>query len=69
MPMYDYRCRKCGKVFEELVASSTVPDSEIQCPHCKAKEADRLLSAPSIALKTSVTPQSDYACRTNPGFT
>ena len=34
MPMYDYKCTKCGIVFEELVFSSTVADDQIKCPKC-----------------------------------
>ncbi|NHZ86513.1 MAG: hypothetical protein GWP19_11645 [Planctomycetia bacterium] len=35
MPMYDYRCKNCDEVFEELVFSNTIPDKEIKCPKCK----------------------------------
>ena len=34
MPMYDYKCTKCGTLFEELVLSSTVADNQIKCPKC-----------------------------------
>jgi len=48
MPVFDYECKHCGKVFEELVLSSATPDSEIQCPACGHKESIRRMSAPSI---------------------
>ena len=49
MPMYDYHCKNCDEVFEELVFSSTAPDEEIKCPKCGQNKSERLLSAPMIA--------------------
>ena len=31
MPMYEYRCNKCGEIFEELVSSD---DEKVPCPKC-----------------------------------
>lgn len=53
MPMYDYRCKNCGEVFEELVMSSSTPDEEITCPKCKENKAERLISAPMISTGSS----------------
>ncbi|MFQ6612439.1 MAG: zinc ribbon domain-containing protein [Fidelibacterota bacterium] len=66
--MYDYRCQACGKLFEELVASSAVPDSEIICPGCKTKKSVRLLSAPSIATKSFGNSHPNRACNPKVGF-
>ena len=41
MPIYEYQCVKCGRVFEELVASHK---SKGQCPFCGAGNAKRLIS-------------------------
>ena len=41
MPLYDYRCPRCGHRFEELVFGS---DKTVECPRCQA-EAERQLSA------------------------
>ena len=38
MPLLDYKCKKCGKEFEELV--KTV-DAEVLCPACGEK-AERI---------------------------
>ena len=38
MPFLKFRCRKCGKVFDELVALSRL--GEVKCPDC-AGEAER----------------------------
>lgn len=48
MPVFDYECKNCGKLFEELVFSSSKPDSEIECPSCGKNQSVRLMSAPSI---------------------
>jgi putative FmdB family regulatory protein len=41
MPIYEYRCRKCGKNFEFLKKSA---GDKPGCPHCNSREAERLLS-------------------------
>ncbi len=43
MPIYEYRCRSCGKQFEDLVRMGT-PEEEIECPNCHEHHAQRLLS-------------------------
>ncbi|MBN2600484.1 MAG: zinc ribbon domain-containing protein [Candidatus Marinimicrobia bacterium] len=48
MPVFDYECKNCGKVFEELVMSSSTPDSDIECPGCGEHNSIRRMSAPSI---------------------
>ncbi len=65
MPMYDYRCKNCDEVFEELVFSSTTPDKEIKCPKCGQNKSERLLSAPMISKdssSTSVSKSSSSGC-------
>ena len=70
MPMYDYRCKNCDEVFEELVLSSTVPDEDVKCPKCGKNKSERLLSAPMIATggsSTHVSPSPSSGCG-NSGF-
>lgn|GEM_PF-411879 len=74
MPMFDYRCRNCEHVFEELVASSSVPDEEIECPRCKQRQSERLLSAPMISVGRSSDGCPAYSpsnpnCNAANGFT
>ena len=49
MPMYDYRCKNCDEIYEELVFSSDTPNKEIKCPKCGETKSERLLSAPTIS--------------------
>jgi putative FmdB family regulatory protein len=44
MPIYDYKCRNCGKTFEMLRRMQDA-DRDLQCPDCHAHEVERLLSA------------------------
>jgi putative FmdB family regulatory protein len=41
MPIYEYRCRRCGHEFEALVRGSAAPG----CPSCQSQDLERLLSA------------------------
>ena len=42
MPIYEYRCRKCGNVFEEWVKTFDSPELE-PCPKCGG-DAERIIS-------------------------
>ena len=41
MPIYEFRCNRCGAVFEELVRNGVKPE----CPECRSGDVCRLLSA------------------------
>lgn len=41
MPIYEYRCEECGKVFEELVFGET----QVVCPDCSSTKTAKLMSA------------------------
>ncbi len=43
MPIYEYRCKQCGSTFEKLVKLST-KTSEIECPKCGARRAEKAMS-------------------------
>lgn len=61
MPLYEYRCARCGEDFEDLVPATT-PDEEIACPGCgRVGGARRRLSAFAVAGSTTLgalTPQT-----------
>ena len=40
MPIYDFKCRKCGHRFEELVRV----DEAAECPKCRDGAPERLFS-------------------------
>jgi putative FmdB family regulatory protein len=42
MPIYEYRCDRCGDKFEEFLTSSTKPAPP--CPACASPDVTRLWS-------------------------
>ena len=46
MPIYNFSCKKCNEVYEELVAyDETGKYSGIQCPKCESKRKVKLVNA------------------------
>jgi putative FmdB family regulatory protein len=68
MPLYEFECRSCRQVFEELVRpGSTEP---VTCPNCGSKDAERLLSATARnASGDSLSSSAGAACSSRGGFT
>jgi putative FmdB family regulatory protein len=58
MPLYEYRCRKCGEVFEVIQKFSDKPLTVHE--KCRGK-VERLLSAPALQFKGSGWYITDYA--------
>lgn len=58
MPIYEYQCTKCGKIFEAFEKMSDKPLS--RCKFCKAK-VERLISHSSFQLKGTGWYVTDYA--------
>ncbi len=48
MPIYDYRCRKCGNKFELLVLKNTVA----ACPSCEAQDLEQLISGFAVSSES-----------------
>ncbi len=44
MPVYEYRCEKCGRTFEQFRRMSEA-DKDIKCPYCESGEVKRELSS------------------------
>jgi putative FmdB family regulatory protein len=57
MPIYEYRCERCGD-FEEMQRITDAPLE--RCPTCKRK-VQRLISSTSFQLKGSGWYVTDYA--------
>jgi putative FmdB family regulatory protein len=41
MPLYEFRCRACSRIFEVLVRGSAKPST---CPACNATDLEQLIS-------------------------
>jgi putative FmdB family regulatory protein len=58
VPLYEYKCVKCGHRFEKIESVSASETKK--CPKCGAK-AERVLNAPAIQFKGSGWYVTDYA--------
>jgi putative FmdB family regulatory protein len=58
MPTYDYKCRKCGTVFELFQKMSDPP--EATCPKCGGKAERQLSGGHGIVFKGSGFYETDY---------
>ena len=58
MPIYEYKCQKCGHCFEVLQRISEEPLST--CPECKKNTLKKLVSAPNFRLKGEGWYETDF---------
>ncbi len=42
MPIFEYKCAKCGSEFEEIVLDNG--DAPVVCPDCGSDKTDKLIS-------------------------
>ncbi len=64
MPLYEYRCKKCGHEFEKIQKFSDAPIKK--CPKCGKKAVEKLLSQSAIQFKGSGWYVTDYAAKSAP---
>ena len=48
MPIYEYKCRACEHIFEELLKVGQTPPP---CPACDSNDLEQLLSLPAISTE------------------
>jgi len=58
MPLYDYRCHKCGEVFE---VKQKFSDEVLKVHEACGGELERLISPPAFQFKGSGWYVTDYA--------
>ncbi len=44
MPIYEFKCKKCGEEFEQILFASDREEA-VACPVCKSKQTRKLMSA------------------------
>jgi putative FmdB family regulatory protein len=64
VPLYEYKCAKCGHRFEKIESVSA--SFRKKCPECGGK-AERMLAAPAIQFKGSGWYVTDYAGKNSDG--
>jgi putative FmdB family regulatory protein len=65
MPIYEYRCRNCSRVFEVFTYKSN--GAREDCPDCGSADTARLFSAFAVsggpeASSQAQTPPEDSGC-------
>ena len=64
MPTYEYKCEKCGYVFDKFQSMSAKPLGK--CPKCNGK-AQRLISGGAgVIVKSSGFYATDYQSKSSP---
>ena len=58
MPIYEYKCSKCGHQFEIIQRFSDNPIET--CPECDENSVKKLVSAPSFRLKGGGWYETDF---------
>jgi putative FmdB family regulatory protein len=71
MPIYEFRCLKCGRVFELLKLKKEDEPIKMKCPKCSSPEIERVLSTINIgtsarggSAKTTFKSCSSGTCGT-----
>ena len=71
MPIYEFRCKNCGNIFEYLCFKSSDRDQAL-CPKCGHKKSDLLMSAFSSTSSSSTRKGESSAslssCSPSGGF-
>jgi|YNPNPStandDraft_1061719.scaffolds.fasta_scaffold185168_2 putative FmdB family regulatory protein len=65
MPIYEYKCRNCGHIFDVLQKVGEGGDA-LRCPRCGAAAPERLLS--SFAAAGDVQSVAASSCAPRGGF-
>jgi putative FmdB family regulatory protein len=60
LPLYEYKCAKCGNRYEKI-ESFSAPEKQ-KCPKCGGR-AERQIAAPAIQFKGSGWYVTDYSAK------
>ncbi len=74
MPIYEFKCEKCGNVFEHLYFKSD--DNYAPCPSCGGNKTEKLLStfasisssSSSLGMCDAPAPSCGPSCGASGGF-
>ena len=64
MPIYEYRCRKCGKLFEKIQKVDEGGNS-LKCPYCGGKKPEKVFAR----FSSSKGSESSSSCSPAGGST
>lgn len=52
MPIYEFRCLNCGKLFEKLFLNPN-EEANVECPECRSSTFERVISRASYVMGKS----------------
>lgn len=55
MPIYEFKCKSCGEIFESFVIKS---HENVSCPKCGSVDLEKLISATNISSSLNSGIQS-----------
>lgn len=64
MPIYEYKCTKCGHQFE-LIQPVKGEEKTVICPLCGDGHTEKLISPFSCAGNKESSPSSSFGCSSN----
>lgn len=68
MPIFEYRCAGCGKIFEALVLGRA--EDQVKCPDCGGQELKKMISAPFLPSSVGKPANDEIrssCCGSSPG--
>jgi putative FmdB family regulatory protein len=68
MPIYEYTCEACGKIFEEFKFTAG-RDEKTQCPFCGSEETRRVASSFSSSSGSCESTAASCGTGRKGGFT
>jgi putative FmdB family regulatory protein len=63
MPIYEFKCLKCGEFFELLLMNKEEAVS-LSCPRCESEEFERVISATHVAMGAGSGDKSGMTSQT-----
>ncbi len=54
MPIYEYACQQCEKIFEELVVRKS-DEADVRCPACESPRVERVMSRPAASARSGAS--------------
>ncbi len=59
MPIYEYKCAKCGAEFEKLVLNVS---TKVECGNCGSKRVERQLSVFAAKVESGSSCPAESSC-------
>lgn len=73
MPIYEFKCEKCDKLFETIILNlSPETQADIKCPACSSRDVKKAVSVSNVGFSSGSTSLSGMpstgGCNPGSGF-